>query len=175
MLHYFIIIITLFLLIKIYFKLASKYNIIDRPNHRSAHTEITLRGGGIIFWFSSIIYFLLHFQDNYFFFIGITIVSFVSFWDDIQNLPNKIRITAHFVAISLIFLKLELFEIYSWWIIIACYILVIGIINAYNFMDGINGITGLYTIVVLSSIFYVNQYIIKITEINQSKSYRKVG
>lgn len=32
----------------------------------------------------------------------------------------------------------------------------IGIVNAYNFMDGINGITGLYTIAVLLPLMYVN-------------------
>ncbi|WP_235891787.1 hypothetical protein [Flavobacterium gawalongense] len=33
----------------LYFKIADKYNIIDKPNNRSSHTSITLRGGGIIF------------------------------------------------------------------------------------------------------------------------------
>ena len=36
------------------------------------------------------------------------------------------------------------------------YIVFIGIVNAYNFMDGINGITGLYSIAVLASLQYVN-------------------
>lgn len=157
--HYILITFALFVLELFYFKLADKFNIVDKPNHRSAHTEITLRGGGIIFWFASLLYFTQHIGTNYVFFLGITLVSLVSFWDDIQNLPNKIRILVHFSAISLIFYNLNIFEILAWWWIPVAYILAIGIINAYNFMDGINGITGLYTIVVMGSLLYVNQFV----------------
>jgi UDP-N-acetylmuramyl pentapeptide phosphotransferase/UDP-N-acetylglucosamine-1-phosphate transferase len=154
--EYLIIAIILFVSMLFYFKIADKYNIIDKPNHRSAHTEITLRGGGIIFWFVALIYFVQNVGESYFFFSGITIMSLVSFWDDIQSLPNKVRLFAHFLAISLVFYSLNLFQILPIYAIVISYILFIGIINAYNFMDGINGITGLYTIIVLSSLFYVN-------------------
>lgn len=83
-------------------------------------------------------------------------VSLVSFWDDIQSLSNKIRISIHFLAITLIFWDLELFTIFPIWGVIIAYVLAIGLINAYNFMDGINGITGLYTLAVLGSLLYVN-------------------
>lgn len=140
----------------LYFKIADRFNIIDKPNERSSHTEITLRGGGIIFWFSALLYFVQHFKDNHFFFIGVTLVSLVSFWDDIQSLSNKIRISIHFLAITLIFYDLGLFTTVPSFGIVAAYILAIGLINAYNFMDGINGITGLYTLAVLASLLYVN-------------------
>jgi len=140
----------------LYFKVADRFNIIDKPNHRSAHTEITLRGGGIIFWFAALLYFIQHVQNNYFFFTGITLVGLVSFWDDIQSLLNKIRISIHFLAITLIFYDLSLYNLLPIWGIIIAYILAIGLINAYNFMDGINGITGLYTLVVLGALLYVN-------------------
>jgi UDP-N-acetylmuramyl pentapeptide phosphotransferase/UDP-N-acetylglucosamine-1-phosphate transferase len=148
--------IFLMILMLLYFKVADRFNIIDKPNHRSAHTEITLRGGGIIFWFSALLYFVQHIQSNYIFFTGITLVSLVSFWDDIQSLSNKIRILVHFLAITLIFYDLGLFTLVPVWGIMIAYVLAIGIINAYNFMDGINGITGLYTLVVMGSLLYVN-------------------
>lgn len=94
----------LMILMLLYFKVADRFNIIDKPNERSSHTEITLRGGGIIFWFAALLYFIRHFQDSYLFFTGITLVSLVSFWDDIQSLSNKIRISVHFLAITLIFI-----------------------------------------------------------------------
>ena len=144
------------ILMLLYFKVADKFNIIDKPNQRSSHTEITLRGGGIIFWFSALIYFLQHIQNNYFFFTGITLVSLVSFWDDIQSLSNKIRISIHFLAITLIFFDLGVFALVPIWGIITAYVLAIGLINAYNFMDGINGITGVYTLVVMWALLYVN-------------------
>lgn len=157
--EYILITIALFALILVYFKIADKYNIIDKPNHRSAHTEITLRGGGVIFWFASLLYFVQHFQENYLFFIGITLVSLVSFWDDIQSLPNRIRLFTHFLAITLLFYSLGIFTLFPWWGIAIIYIMAIGIINAYNFMDGINGITGLYTLAVLGSLLYVDQFV----------------
>ncbi len=154
--QYTILLLILMILMLLYFKVADRFNIIDKPNQRSSHTEITLRGGGIIFWFSALLYFFQHIESNYFFFTGITLVSLVSFWDDIQSLSNKIRISIHFLAITLIFLDLNLFTLMPVWGVAISYILAIGLINAYNFMDGINGITGLYTLAVLGSLLYVN-------------------
>jgi UDP-N-acetylmuramyl pentapeptide phosphotransferase/UDP-N-acetylglucosamine-1-phosphate transferase len=151
--------ILLMILMLLYFKVADKFNIIDKPNQRSSHTEITLRGGGIIFWFSALLYFAQHVQDNYFFFIGITLVSLVSFWDDIQSLSNKIRMSVQFLAITLIFFEIGVFNAVPLFGIVIAYVLAIGLINAYNFMDGINGITGLYTLVVMGSLSYINQKI----------------
>ncbi|PWB21709.1 MraY family glycosyltransferase [Flavobacterium sp. HTF] len=154
---YTILFFILFILELLYFKVADKFNIIDKPNLRSSHTEITLRGGGIIFWLAALLYFAQNIEYNYFFFTGITLVSLVSFWDDIQSLSNKIRISVHFLAISLIFYDLGVFNSVPIPGIILAYVFAIGIINAYNFMDGINGITGLYTIVVMGALWYVNK------------------
>jgi UDP-N-acetylmuramyl pentapeptide phosphotransferase/UDP-N-acetylglucosamine-1-phosphate transferase len=155
--EYTILAILLMILMLLYFKVADRLNIIDKPNQRSSHTEITLRGGGSIFWFSALLYFVQHFENIYFyFFTGITLVSLVSFWDDIQSLSNKIRISIHFLSITLIFYDLGVFNLVPIWGVVITYILSIGLINAYNFMDGINGITGLYTLVVMGSLLYVN-------------------
>ena len=156
----------LMILMLLYFKVADHFNIIDKPNQRSSHTEITLRGGGIIFWFSALLYFAQNIQNNYFFFTGITLVSLVSFWDDIQGLSNKIRISIHFLAITLIFYDLDIFNSISFLGILLAYIVAVGLINVYNFMDGINGITGLYTLVVMGSLLYVNKNIQLFTDGN---------
>ena len=156
----------LMILMLLYFKVADRFNIIDKPNERSSHTEVTLRGGGIIFWFSCLIYFSQHIQNNYFFFTGITLVSVVSFWDDIQSLSNKIRILIHFLAITLVFYDLGVFDGFPFFVILLAYIAAIGFINIYNFMDGINGITGLYTLVVMGSLLYVNKNIQLFTDNN---------
>lgn len=154
--QYIILGIILIIVMLLYFKVADHFNIIDKPNLRSSHTEVTLRGGGIIFWVSALLYFVQHLKTNYCFFTGITLVSLISFWDDIQSLSNKIRISIHFLAITLIFFDLELFNLIPIWSILIAYVVAIGLINAYNFMDGINGITGLYTLVVMGSLLYVN-------------------
>ena len=151
---------TLFGLIFVYFKIADKFNIIDKPNHRSAHTEITLRGGGIIYWFASFFYVIQNHLEYKLFFLGITIICLISFWDDIQSLSNKVRLVAHFLAITIVFYDLSLFKIFPVHIVFLAYIMFIGIINAYNFMDGINGITGLYSIAIFGSFWYVNNNIV---------------
>jgi len=164
--QYIFLLLIIFVAELLYFKIARKYNIIDKPNQRSSHTEITLRGGGIIFWFSALLYFVQYFHNNYFFFTGITLVTLVSFWDDIQSLSNKIRISIHFLAITLIFYDLEIFNSISLLGILLAYIIAVGLINVYNFMDGINGITGLYTLVVMGSLLYVNKNIQLFTDGN---------
>ena len=148
-----------------YFKIADKFNIIDKPNHRSAHTIPTLRGGGIVFWFCFAIYYAQNPSNNLLFFLGITLVATVSFIDDVLTLPNKIRIVAQFVAIALVFATLNLFTLLPMWLVAILFVFFVGIINAYNFMDGINGITGLYTISVLAGLVYVQKYLVDFTDI----------
>lgn len=145
----------------VFFKIADKYNIIDKPNHRSAHTEITLRGGGIIYWFAAMLYFWQNVQSNYLFFIGITIVSMISFWDDIQSLSSKVRFFAHVVAITFLFWDLDLFNLLPVYGVVFAYFFFVGSVNAYNFMDGINGITGLMSISILGAMWYVNNHIVQ--------------
>ena len=147
-----------------YIKLADKFNIIDKPNERSSHNYITIRGGGIVWWLSAVICSLFYLPESIYFLTGITLISAVSFWDDISPLPNRIRIFIHFLAISILFYGLDVFQVLSWWQIIVAYIFVVGILNAYNFMDGINGITGLYSLVILISLQYVNFKIINFTQ-----------
>lgn len=163
----YIILLILFIVIElIYFKIADHFDIIDKPNERSSHTDITLRGGGIIFWFAALFYFVQNIQSNYLFFTGMTLVSLVSFWDDIQSLSNKIRISVHFLAITLLLLDLGVFNEIPFFVILLIYIAAIGFINIYNFMDGINGITGLYTLVVMGSLLYVNKNLQLFTDSN---------
>jgi UDP-N-acetylmuramyl pentapeptide phosphotransferase/UDP-N-acetylglucosamine-1-phosphate transferase len=95
---------------------------------------------------------------------GLTLICGVSFWDDMSSLPNRIRIIVHFLAISLVFYGLGLFILLPWWLILIAYILFAGIMNAYNFMDGINGMTGLYSLIILSALQYVNYKLVPFTK-----------
>ena len=141
----------------IYFRIADHFNIIDKPNLRSSHKHITLRGGGIIFLAAAWIY-CLFFGLNYpWFMVGLTAICAVSFIDDIHSIPNRIRLLVHFAAMLLMFQQLGILTTENWWQIILALILCTGIINAYNFMDGINGITGAYSISILLPLIIVNQ------------------
>lgn len=155
----------LFLLELFYFKLADYFNIIDKPNHRSSHSQVTIRGGGIVFLLAGLFFFVTsEFQYSYFI-IGLVAIGLVSFLDDILTLNNKVRLLVHLFAVLLLFLQWELFALPWYWVVIGL-IFVIGTINAYNFMDGINGITGLYSLVVLASLWYINQY--RISFVNET-------
>lgn len=158
--EYALIIIVLFVTEVIYLRIADKYNIVDKPNERSSHTQVTIRGGGIIYWIAAALYTLLNPSHlSFWFFIGITLMATISFIDDIVGMGRKIRILSHLLAITCAFILTNAFNTYPWWSFFILYFICIGIINMYNFMDGINGITGLYTIAVLLPMMYINYYV----------------
>ena len=148
-------VLTLFILL--YFQIAVKHKIIDKPNQRSSHTRITVRGAGIIFPAALLIHYLISGFNFTMFILGLVLISTVSFYDDLKPLSNKIRIIVHLIAVTLIFMQTDLLS-YPVWIIFLSYILVIGTINAYNFMDGINGITGVYSLITILSLYYINEF-----------------
>jgi len=154
-----IILLVLFFLIELlYFKIADWQNIIDKPNFRSSHSDITIRGGGIIFTVAILLYFLSSDFNYPFFVLGLSIISGISFADDIKPVSNKLRIICHFLAVSLLFFQIGMFGL-PFYIIILSFIIAIGIINAINFMDGINGLTGIYAFVTLLTLYYLNNYV----------------
>ena len=161
--YYLVILVLLFLAELFYFKLADKCNIIDKPNERSSHTKVTLRGGGIIFYFGALVYFLTNHWEYPWFMVALTLITFISFVDDIRSTSQGLRLVFHFSAMALMFYQWGLFSLSWWWIIIAL-IVCTGIINAYNFMDGINGITGGYSLVVLVAQAYINSEITTFVE-----------
>lgn len=156
---YGIIFVVLLILELAYFKIADKFNIIDKPNERSSHSTIVLRGGGIIFllgaWVWAIALLIsdegLMISDCYpWFLIGLTLVAGVSFIDDIHSLPDSVRLVAQFTAAALAFYQLgmlsgEWFEMNGMLVggllILLALIVYVGATNVINFMDGINGIT----------------------------------
>jgi UDP-N-acetylmuramyl pentapeptide phosphotransferase/UDP-N-acetylglucosamine-1-phosphate transferase len=140
-----------------YFRIADRFNIIDKPNERSSHNYITIRGGGVIWWVAALLYLLFNLSVTAGWFLaGITLIAGVSFVDDVKGLGQKMRLLFHLLAMSCAFYLAGVFGSYPWWAIVIGYVVFIGIVNAYNFMDGINGITGLYSIAVLASLQYVN-------------------
>lgn len=153
---YFIIFILLLLVELIYFCIADKYNIIDKPNERSSHSTIVLRGGGIIFligvWVWSVFF---GFQYPWFL-VGFTLVAGVSFVDDIHSLPDYVRLVAQFMAAAMAFYQLGILHWSMWWIVLLALIVYVGATNIINFMDGINGITVGYSLAVLVPLAVVN-------------------
>lgn len=156
----YILLFIFFLVLQIaYFKIANHFNIIDRPNERSSHKQITLLGGGVIFYVAILTYFVIKGFQYPWFFIGLTLISAISFIDDIKPLSSKIRLTIHLISILFLVFQLDLSAL-PWYYIILALILSTGVLNAYNFMDGINGMLGAFNIVVLGALWYINKYIL---------------
>ena len=161
--YYLLVFILLFAAELLYFKVADKCNIIDKPNERSSHTRITLRGGGIIFYFGALAYFLTNHFEYPWFMLALTLVTFISFVDDVHSTRQVTRLVFHFSAMALMFWQWGLFGLPWWWIVVAL-VVCTGIINAYNFMDGINGITGGYSLVILVVLAYINAQVVPFVE-----------
>ena len=150
----------------VYFKIADKCNIIDKPNERSSHSTIVLRGGGIIFmlglwvWaaFTSTGLLSTGLGFGYpWFLAAVTLIAGVSFVDDIRSLPDSVRLVAQFVAMGLMFYQLDMLHWEMWWVAIIALIVCVGASNVINFMDGINGITGGYALASFIPIYILNR------------------
>ena len=153
---YAIIFVLLILLELAYFRVADRFNIIDKPNLRSSHTSITLRGGGIVFLLGAWLYAAFFGLSYGWFLLGLTLIGLISFIDDVHSLPDSLRLVVQFVAMFLMFYQFGILNWQDWWIVLIALIVCVGITNAYNFMDGINGITGGYSFAVLAPLFYLN-------------------
>lgn len=153
----FILLVAGFILELIYFRIADKFNIIDKPNERSSHTKITIRGGGIVYVFAGLFCAFSFGMALPYFWAGFLLISILSFIDDIVTLSSRVRMPFQFLAVALM-----LFQVFSahpepilLWVV--GLIVATGIINAYNFMDGINGITVGYSAVTLGSFWFLNE------------------
>lgn len=150
----------------VYFSIADHFNIIDKPNERSSHTRIVLRGGGIIFLIGVWIWAIWQWfgmpdqvgHDGYpWFLVAVTLAAGVSFIDDVHSLPDSVRLVVQFVAMGLMFYQLDMIHASLWWAVILALIVCVGATNIYNFMDGINGITAGYSLAVLVPLLLLNE------------------
>lgn len=153
---YIIIFVLLLVAELVYFRIADKCNIIDKPNQRSSHSTIVLRGGGIIFMIGAWVWSLFFGFHYPWFLAGLTLVAGVSFVDDIRSLPDSVRLVAQFAAAAMAFYQLDILHWEMWWIVLVALIVYVGATNVINFMDGINGITAGYALAVLVPLGLLN-------------------
>jgi len=161
---YAIVVIVLLSLEVVYFKIADKCNIIDKPNERSSHSTIVLRGGGVIFPLSMLVWAGMMLAQGECstvhgclpFLFGLVLIAGVSFYDDIHSLPDSVRLIAQFIAMALMFWNLDIMHWNMWWVVLLALIVFVGATNIINFMDGINGITAGYSFAVLLPLLLIN-------------------
>lgn len=172
---YLIIAVVLFAVELLYFWIADRFNIIDKPNERSSHSTIVLRGGGVIFLIGTLIWAIATIFGAFgsgqlypWFLLAVTMAAGISFVDDIHSLPDSVRLVVQFIAMGLLILQLFLSSkgeslfgdsnlLINIVFVIIALIVCVGATNIYNFMDGINGITAGYSFAVLLPLFLVNQ------------------
>ena len=139
---YLLIFVVLLMAELIYFRIADKCNIIDKPNQRSSHSKVVLRGGGVIFLVGTWVWSCLYGFQYPWMLAAVTLAAGISFVDDIHSLPDSLRLVVQFVAMGLMFYQLDILHLDMWWIVILALIVCVGASNVINFMDGVNGITG---------------------------------
>ena len=154
---YITIAILLLLVELVYFSIANHFNIIDKPNERSSHSRIVLRGGGIIFLIGAWIWSAFFGFQYPWFLAAVTLAAGISFVDDIRSLPDSVRLLVQFIAMGLMFYQLDMIHANLWWAVILALIVCVGATNIYNFMDGINGITSGYSLAVLVPLLLMNE------------------
>lgn len=149
----------------VYFKIADRFNIIDKPNERSSHSSIVLRGGGVIFSLAMVAWAVMMTVNGEWsvvvgylpFLVGLLLVAGVSFWDDVKSLPDSVRLVVQFIAMALMFWSMGIMHWNMWWIVLIALVVCVGATNVINFMDGINGITAGYALAVLVPLVLLNK------------------
>ena len=120
-------------------KLANDFRAMDIPDARKSHKKITPRGAGIVIWSGYILWALIVAQSNSeasFIATGATFIFFIGYVDDMHSLPPMIRLCIQFASALLVTIPLTL-PILSKLVVI---IWITGMINAYNFIDGMDGL-----------------------------------
>ncbi len=142
---------ALFLL---YFFTARHFKILDYPNERSSHRKPTIIGAGILFPLTVLLWLAFYDLHHTWFITGLMLISVISLWDDIIGVKAHRRVFMHFISAGLLLISTGGFDM-QWYLIIIAWLLVVGYVNAGNFMDGINGMTAFYHLVMIGSFLFL--------------------
>jgi UDP-N-acetylmuramyl pentapeptide phosphotransferase/UDP-N-acetylglucosamine-1-phosphate transferase len=170
--EYIITTILLVISLYIYFPIAQKRNMLAGVNHRSSHTKPVITGAGFIFFFSYIAYAIcLWLNPQAVFpwplFVGLTMLSVISFVDDLEEVWFLWRLIAQVLGILLMLWQIGIvlpqivdLESATFWIVgVVCLGLMVGLLNMFNFMDGLNGMLGSLVIASLIPLWLINNYV----------------
>lgn len=139
-----------------------KRGIFDVPNERSSHLDPTPRGGGLIIVIISLGFyvfgsFILPINFHWSYFIGALGIALISWFDDLISISIGWRFLVHSAAAFLLIWNLGYWhEIYlpffgvvplGFWGAILTFSWIIWLTNAFNFMDGIDGIAGMQAVI----------------------------
>ncbi len=177
--NYFYIFFLSTFLVFLYRKLALKAGILDKPNHRTSHEQITPRGGGIIFVMLWLVQVILNYAQHKIsfplmeiFVLPVSLVALVSFIDDNFPLRKRYRLISHFIAASLVIyffnrigapIASEASGVIRLIALTMMLFYIVWSINLFNFMDGLDGLASVQSIFIffisgcLLFYFHVNE------------------
>lgn len=141
----------------IYLQIAKRLRIVDKPHLQSSYKGVIIRGGGILFYIAYLLWFFIYGMPYPMIFAGLTIMALTSFADDVHSISPKVRLVLQFGAMIVMLYETQVFNLFLQSLLLLS-VVCVGAINIYNFMDGINGMTGGYSLVVLLSLLYVNNF-----------------
>lgn len=153
---YLITFIVLMLLEWAYLPVARRLEIGNKVTYRSSHKYFVITGGGFIFLVALLIYYIAYSPGPMTLMtrvvIGATALGIISFADDVHDVPPLWRLLVQTIVVAYTFSDLCTGpNLHVFIVIVVCGV---GLINAYNFMDGINGMLAGYTLVVLGSLYW---------------------
>ena len=158
-----------FFFIKLIIKNATRLGLRDIPNERSSHTKITPRGAGIGFGFAFFVSIILFdttlFIENWLVFLAIFLVFLIGILDDHKDASPKAKFYVIFISTILLFLS-DLYignigSFFGYTIPLGYLALpftmfaLAGFTNALNLIDGLDGLAGSISIVILSTFLYI--------------------
>lgn len=141
-------------------RFAHAHSILDVPNERSSHTRSVPRGGGVpivVFtiagtWLLVTIKYGNASRALTVYTLAAILIAIISGLDDLYSISNVIRFSVHSIAAALVIYGLGYLPLRNivggspWFIdslsIVITFLWLVGLTNAYNFMDGIDGIAG---------------------------------
>lgn len=146
--------------------------IMDIPTKRSSHSNPVPRGGGLAivigFFFGLILIYMIDdsspITSSFFasFLSSLIVIAAISLFDDIKSRPIPLRLAMQFVAIAFAMvmgIMIDYVDVYFFrnaeftgWIYPFTFIWIFGLTNAYNFMDGLDGMAA--TTGVIASAFF---------------------
>lgn len=172
------------LFIKLIIHFAPTVGLVDIPNHRSSHKIVTPRGAGIGIVMGVMVSDLLFLNEIIFphlaTFLAIFIVFVVGVLDDHRDATPKTKFYVIFIAVFLMaydgMIVRSLGELFGyqltlgWFAIPFTMFAVAGFTNALNLSDGLDGLAGLLSMIILSSLCFIgyqnNDYFIVVTALS---------
>jgi UDP-GlcNAc:undecaprenyl-phosphate GlcNAc-1-phosphate transferase len=145
-------------------KVAPVIGLVDKPNHRKVHAgEVPLVGGiAIFFGFCFVLFLTDSFFEHQAFIAGALLIVATGVWDDVRGIPPSLRLAAQAVAICIIAIGGDVYladlgrisptgEVLNlgWLAIPFTVVAGVGLINAFNMTDGVDGLCGSLALVAI--------------------------